>query len=111
MYTASTILNSVSVIGSIVSTADDGLDQTVDSGVTVHLDGRGGTDPRNETLTYQWTRTNGPGVTLSNSTAVNPIFTAPWTIFQHTFAFELVVTNDQGLVSKPDTVTITVGLI
>ena len=51
--------------------ADDGLDQTVDSGVTEHLDGRGGTDPRNETMTYQCTRTNGLGVTLNNLIAVN----------------------------------------
>ena len=71
MYAASTNSNSVSVIGSIMSTADDGLDQAVDSGVTVHLDGRGGTDPRNETLTYKWTRTNGLGVTPNNSIAVN----------------------------------------
>jgi len=54
-----------------VPIAEDELDQTVDSGVTVHLEGHGGTDPRNEILTYQWTRSNGLGVTLSNSTAVN----------------------------------------
>jgi hypothetical protein len=56
-YVASTNSNSVSVIGSIVPIADDELDQTVDYGVTVHLDGSGSTDPRNKTLTYQWTRT------------------------------------------------------
>ena len=77
--------------------------------MTVHLEGHGGTDPRNETLTYQWTRSNGLGVTLSNSIAVNSIFTAPRTIFQHTFAFEMFATNKQGLVSKPDSVTITMG--
>ncbi len=71
MYAASTNSNSVSVIGSIMPIADDGLDQTVDSGVTEHLDGRGGTDPRNETMTYQCTRTNGLGVTLNNLIAVN----------------------------------------
>ena len=65
MYAASTNSNSVSVIGSIMPIADDGL------GVTVHLDGRGGTDPRNETMTYQCTRTNGLGVTLNNLIAVN----------------------------------------
>lgn len=71
MYAASTNSNSVSVIGSIVSIADDGLEHTVASGVTEHLDARGGTDPRNETMTYQWTRTHGLEVTLNNSIAVN----------------------------------------
>ena len=51
MYTTSTNSNSVFVIGSIVPIAEDGLDQTIDSGVTVHLEGHGGTNPRNETLT------------------------------------------------------------
>jgi len=51
MYAASTNSNPVSVIGSIVPIAGDGLDQTVDSGVTVHLEGDGGTNPGNETLT------------------------------------------------------------
>ncbi len=51
MHTTSTNSNSVFVIGSIVPIADDGLDQPVNSGVTVHLEGHGGTNPGNETLT------------------------------------------------------------
>ena len=42
MYAASTISNSVSVIGSIVPIADAGIDHAVDSGVTMHFDSRGG---------------------------------------------------------------------
>ena len=51
MYAVKTNSNSVSVIGPIVPIADDGLDQTVNSGVTVHLEGHGSTNHRNETLT------------------------------------------------------------
>lgn len=53
MYAARTISNFVSVIESIVPIADALIDHTVDSGVTMHFDSRGGTDPRNETMTIQ----------------------------------------------------------
>ena len=45
MYAVKTNSNSVSVIGSIVPIADDGLDHTANSGVTVHLEDHGDTDP------------------------------------------------------------------
>lgn len=108
MCAASTNSNSVSVIGSIVPIADAGIDHTVDSGVTMQLDGCGGTDPRNETLTYQWTQTSGPSVTLDDPTSVNPTFTAPNIETQQNLVFELVVTTNQCVESQPDSVTITV---
>jgi hypothetical protein len=89
-------------------TADAGPDQTVESGTTVTLDGSGSSDPSGGTLTYQWTQTSGPSVTLDDSTSVNPKFTAPNTEVQTTIVFELVVTNDNGVKSEPDRVTITV---
>jgi hypothetical protein len=46
---------------------------------------------------------------LSDSTSANPTFTAPDTQVPDTLVFELVVTNDQGKQSEPDSVTITIN--
>jgi hypothetical protein len=92
-----------------VPTANAGSDQTVDSGDMVQLDGSGSsTDPAGGTLTYQWTQIQGPDVILSDPTEVNPTFSAPNVLLQRDLVFELVVTNEQGIESEPDSVTITV---
>ena len=98
----------VSVIGSIRPIADAGHNQRVELNTTVQLDGSRSSDHPNSTLTYQWTQTQGPEVTLSDPTAKNPTFTAPDVLLQKNLVFELVVTNEQGLVSEPDSVTITI---
>jgi hypothetical protein len=90
-------------------TADAGPDQNVKSGAIVLLDGSASSDPSGGTLTYQWTQTSGPIVTLSDSISANPTFTAPDSQVQDTIVFELVVTNEQDIQSKPDTVTITIN--
>jgi len=54
------------------------------------------------------TRTDGPELTLSESTAVNPTFKPPSTIFQETLVFELMETNKGSLISEPDSVAVTV---
>ena len=82
-----------------------GTDQTVESGSQVTLDGSGSWDPNGDALTYQWTQTAGPAVTLSNPTAVNPTFTAPSSA--GTLAFQLVV-NDGHVNSTPSTVNVNV---
>ena len=46
---------------------------------------------------------------LNDPTAVNPAFTAPEPEVQETIAFELVVTNEKGVASESDSVTITVN--
>jgi hypothetical protein len=89
--------------------ADAGPDQTVDSGDTVTLDGHRSSDPSGGTLTYKWTQISGPKVSLDDPTSVNPTFTAPETEVQENIIFQLVVTNEQGEKSKPDSVTITVN--
>ena len=58
-------------------TANAGDNQTVFMGKTVTLDGSGSSDGFGGTLTYQWTQTAGPSVTLSGSTSATPTFTAP----------------------------------
>ena len=84
--------------------AEAGPEQTVavTSGVT--LDGSGSRDPNGDALTYQWTQTAGPSVTLSSATAAKPTFTAPGTA--STLTFRLTVGDGQFTAS--DTVTINV---
>lgn len=109
-YVTNLLDDTVSVIGSITPTADAGPDQTVDSGSTVQLDGSGSSDPNNSPLTYQWTQTSGPPITLNDPTSVNPTFTAPDVQSQEEdIVFQLVVTNEEEVESKPDSVTITVN--
>jgi len=93
-------------------TADAGPDQgNVDAGDLVTLDGSGSYDPdKGDTLTYQWTQTgDGTQVTVQNRTTAYPKFTAPDMGSEGgTLSFELVVTDQRGLSSGADTVTITV---
>ena len=69
-YGGEAFSNIVSVIGSINPIANPianaGPNQNVGPGTEVNLDGSGSSDPRNQTLTYQWTQTSGPEVTLSD---------------------------------------------
>ncbi|RYP85914.1 hypothetical protein EKO23_11460, partial [Nocardioides guangzhouensis] len=85
--------------------AEAGPAQSVATGSTVTLDGTGSSDVNNDPLTYQWTQTAGPAVTLSSATAAKPTFTAPATAANLTF--QLTV-NDGQFTSPPDTVTVSV---
>jgi len=87
--------------------ADAGEDQNVDSGALVTLDGSGSYDPDEDTpITYEWTQISGTSVTLTGSDTANPTFIAE---NQSTsLAFSLFVTDSLGMISNPDTVTITV---
>ena len=89
-------------------TADAGSNQTVQYGATVQLSGAASSDPDGNILTYAWTQTQGPTVTLSDSGAVAPSFMAPANIsVQTVLRFQLTVTDDQGL-SASDSCDITV---
>ncbi|MBD3729874.1 MAG: autotransporter domain-containing protein [Sphingomonadales bacterium] len=75
---------------------DAGTDQTVDGGSTVQLAGTA-SDPDNDPLTYQWTQTSGPSVTLSGDTTLSPSFTAPpRTASNYTLGFSLTTTDANG---------------
>ncbi len=83
-----------------------GANQTVASGASVQLDGSTSSDPAGKSLTYQWTQTAGPTVTLSSATAAKPTFSAP--TGPASLTFQLLVNNGQQS-SSPANVTITVN--
>ena len=90
-------------------TADVGSDQAdVEQGATVTLSGSG-TDPDSgDTLSYAWTQSGTPAVTLSDSAVASPTFTAPTGLSADTaLTFTLRVTDDKGMYAE-DSVTVTI---
>ena len=91
-------------------TADAGADQeNVIQGDTVTLNGSG-TDPESgDTLSYTWTQSGTPAVTLSDSAVESPAFTAPTGLSADTaLTFTLRVT-DSGSLYAEDSVTVTIN--
>jgi hypothetical protein len=90
--------------------ANAGPDQTVDELTLVILDGTGSSDPDGDDLTYSWVQTDGPAVTLSDSTSATPCFTAPDVccgVIAY-LEFELIVNDGIDDSDLPDSVTISV---
>jgi PKD repeat protein len=86
--------------------ANAGLDQTVYVTNTVTLDGSGSSDVDGDLLTFKWSFVSipeGSAATLSDPTAVNPIFVVDR---PGTYIVQLIV-NDGTVDSAPDTVSIT----
>ncbi|QCC47509.1 PKD domain-containing protein [Halobellus limi] len=88
-------------------TADAGDDRTVSEESTVTLDASGSTDPDGDSLSYTWTQTDGPDVSLSDSSAADPSFTAPLVDDETTLTFEVEVSDGEGG-TDTDAVTVTV---
>ena len=84
-----------------------GSSQTVQSGALVTLNGSGSGDADGDLLTYQWTQTMGPTVTISNAVAVSVSFTAPSVTSDTLLQFQLEVIDPSGL-SDTSTTNITV---
>jgi hypothetical protein len=90
-------------------TANAGIDQEVQVDELATLDGSDSSDPDGDLpLTYGWTQTAGPAVTLNDPSASQPTFTAPSSAAELTF--QLVVADALGLpASAPDSVVVTVS--
>jgi hypothetical protein len=82
-----------------------GLDQEVNEGTLVTLDGSGSFDPDSDSLYFSWSHP--AEITLSDSTAIEPTFTAPQVNKDTTFVFVLVV-DDGSDSSDPDTLLVKV---
>ena len=89
-------------------TANAGANQTVTEGATVSLNGTLSSDPEDTSLTYSWTHTSGPAVTLTDPATATPSFTAPNVGETRDIVLTLTVT-DSGTLTGTDTVTITVN--
>ena len=97
--------STVVTVGNAPPAANAGAPQTVAPGDSVTLDGSASSDPNGDSLTYLWQQTGGVTVTLSNTTAVSPTFTAPSAAGVLTFT--LTVTDTGGLTDTAAT-TVTV---
>jgi hypothetical protein len=92
--------------------ASAGADHTVDEGQVVTLDGSASADPDGDALTFTWTQTSGPAVTLDDPASPTPSFVAPAVATNGTpvgLAFQL--TTSDGLAAADATVQVTVNNI
>jgi hypothetical protein len=86
-------------------TADAGIEQNVDEGDLVTLDGTGSNDSDGSIASYQWAQTGGTTVTLSNPASATPTFTAPAIgTGGGSLTFQLTVTDDRGLQGTDNTI-------
>ncbi|HET7809789.1 MAG TPA: PKD domain-containing protein [Steroidobacteraceae bacterium] len=89
--------------------ANAGTDQSVIGGSTVTLDGSASADTDGAVVSYAWTQTAGPAVTLATTNTATTAFTAPGVATPTPLTFSLVVTDNMGAASAADTVTVTVN--
>jgi len=93
----------------LAPTANAGLDETVDEGTLVALDGTGSSDPDDGIDAYLWSQTAGTPVTLSPPSSPTPQFTSPYVGTDgEALMFQLTVRDGGGL-SDTDTVIINVS--
>lgn len=85
-----------------------GASQVVGSGAMVTLNGSGSNDPDGDNLSYAWSQTLGPTVTLSNANTATASFRAPSVNSDTVLRFALQVTDPGGL-GDTSTVNVTVS--
>ncbi|MFC4307969.1 glycosyl hydrolase family 18 protein [Steroidobacter flavus] len=87
-------------------TANAGADRSIAPGAAASLQGSG-SDTDGTIVSYLWTQTAGPAITLSGANTANASFTAPQVTTSTALTFRLTVTDNQGGTGS-DGVTITV---
>ncbi len=87
--------------------ANAGSSQTVSSGAAVTLSGSASTDPDGDSLSYAWTQTLGPSVSINGAASETAAFTAPTVSADTLLQFQLTVTDPRGA-SDQASVSITV---
>jgi hypothetical protein len=73
-----------------------GANRSVLRGTSVTLDGSSSNDPDGDALTYAWSQTLGPSVTLNNANTASASFTAPDVSSDTLLRFQLAVTDPRG---------------
>jgi hypothetical protein len=90
--------------------ANAGPSQAVSQGSSVTLVGTGSFAQNGATIvSYSWTQTSGTPVSLNGANTATPTFTAPTVTAPTSLTFSLTVTDSNGAVSSPATVTISVS--
>jgi sugar lactone lactonase YvrE len=83
--------------------ADAGINQSVNEGYAVTLDGSASKDPDSDPVTYSWIQTDGPSVKLNDADTSMATFTAPSNISSDTdLIFRLTVTDNKNASSTDD---------
>ncbi|MFB3776716.1 MAG: PKD domain-containing protein [Bryobacteraceae bacterium] len=84
-------------VGNSAPVADAGPDQIGVQAGTITLDGSASYDPDGDPITFAWTQTSGPAVSLSGANTSKATFTAA---AGATYAFRLNVKDDKGSESR-----------
>lgn len=85
--------------------AEAGGDKNAQENTIVNFNGTASYDPDGDELSFTWTQTSGPVITLSNSDTAFPSFTTP-TIFQNDVLIFSLVVNDGLANSAADYISV-----
>ena len=108
-FNAPNVTNNMSLLWQLEREEPDanaGLNQIVNFGDTVVLNGKDSADAQSEIASYQWQQVNGLPITLTNANQMSSSFTAP--DLAGALVFSLTVTDTDGYVDK-DMTTVTVN--
>ena len=102
----------VVTVQELVLMANAGMDQRVGGDETVRLDGSLSTVPFGESITYSWSQTGGPNVTLTGATTARPTFISPLGQPRDvTLTFTLTVSAAGSDATQTDTVDVIVEAV